>query len=585
MNPRKPAEVVLRGLPVSPGIAMGRVFLIGLPAVDAEESTIKPGEIDRELGYLRSAVAALKQEIEHAHVAATGPEKGIRRTHLMLLEDPSLVGEIERQVAENQLTLAAAIRTVMDSYEEKFDAFEEILIRERALDIKDVCTQLLNAHIDRYQRQILTPEEPIIVAARDLLPSQTARLDRSKLLGVISELGGATSHTAILARSYGIPAVCGVVGLLSALHPAASLIVDGTTGTVVVDPKSSTLKAYRKRQKTIQADQLRLREDTAEVGPVQTRDGTPVTLLANVNRPEDMTSEIVNTVDGVGLFRTEYFFMTANRLPSEEQQYAIYRDLCERAAGKEVVIRTLDAGGDKVISYLKAGHEDNPMMGCRSIRLCLQRPEIILPQIRAIQRAAVHGNAWAMLPLIATRSELERARELFCRADEELTREGVEHRAEVPLGVLVEVPAAALGVRSLLTLADFISVGTNDLTQYTLAVDRGNPRVAHLFQPLHPAMLKLLALLAREARIAKKPISMCGEMAADLENTVLLLGLGYRRLSVSPFLLPPLRRRIQQIDVGEARRLAARVLQIGSRREIQATLAAENARLFGASVQ
>ncbi|MBN2489984.1 MAG: phosphoenolpyruvate--protein phosphotransferase [Planctomycetes bacterium] len=580
MNPRKAGEVVLRGLPVSPGIAIGRLFLVGLPAVDRDAATVKPSEIDRELDSLRAAVTALKQEIERAQASATGPEKGIRRTHLMLLEDPSLVGEIERQVAENQRSLAAAITTVMESYEEKFDAFEEILIRERAIDIKDVCTQLLNMHIDRYQRAILTPEEPFVVAARELLPSQTARIDRAKLLGVISELGGATSHTAILARSYGIPAVCGIPGLLSALHPAARLIVDGTTGTVIVNPKPATLAAYRQRQATIRADVCEL----YEAGPVHTRDGVRVTLLANVNRPEDMTAEIVKTVDGVGLFRTEYFFMTSNRLPSEEEQFRIYRDLCERAAGKEVVIRTLDAGGDKVISYLKAGHEDNPMMGCRSIRLCLQRPEIILPQIRAILRAAVYGNAWAMLPLITTRSELERAREIFREASAKLEAEGVEHRADVPLGVLVEVPAAALNIRSLLALADFISVGTNDLTQYTLAVDRGNPRVAHLFQPLHPAMLTLLAKLARAARAANKSLSMCGEMAADLENTMLLLGLGYRRLSVSPFLLPPLRRRIQQVNVSEARRLAARALKLGSRREIAALLDAENTRCFAVPV-
>jgi len=578
MNPKKSGEVVLRGLPVSPGVALGRVFLIGLPAVDDEAGTIKPGEIDRELSYLQSAVDMLKEEVSRAHAEATGPEKGIRRTHLMLLEDPSLVGDIERNIAEDQMDLAAAIKTVISSYEKKFGAFEEILIRERALDIKDVCTQLLNAHIDRYQREILTPEEPIIVAAKDLLPSQTARLDRSKLLGVISERGGATSHTAILARSYGIPAVCGIPGLISALHPAASLIVDGTQGTVIVDPEPDTVDRYRKERDTFQAEQREMRESD-EGGPVFTDDGEPITLLANVNRPEDMTSEIVGTVDGVGLFRTEYYFMTASQLPSEEEQFKIYRDLCERAGGKEVVIRTVDAGGDKAISYLKAAHEDNPMMGCRSMRLCLQRPEVILPQIRAIMRAARYGDARAMLPLISTRSEMERSRELFARASEELTREGIEHRADIPIGVLVEVPAAALNLRNILPLVDFVSVGTNDLTQYTLAVDRGNPRVAHLYQPLHPALLKLLKLMTREARIANKPISMCGEMAGDLENTVLLLGLGYRRLSVSPFLLPPLRKRIQRVNIPEARTLAARALKLGSRREIRVLLSGVNKRL------
>ena len=575
MSAKNAGEVELKGLPVSSGVAIGRVYLIGLPAVDNKAGTIKPGEIDRELNYLKSAVAALKVEVTLAHKEATGPEKGIRRTHLMLLEDPTLVGEIERSIAEDQMDLPASIKAVIESYEKKFEAFEEILIRERALDIKDVCLQLLNVHIDRYQREILTPDEPIIVAARDLLPSQTARLDRSKLLGVISELGGATSHTAILARSYGIPAVCGITGLISALHPAATLIVDGTRGRVIVDPSPETVQQYEARQRDFQEEHRRL-WDVEKREPATTLDGVDVTLLVNVNRPEDMTSEIVKKVDGVGLFRTEYFFMTAKELPSEEEQFGIYRDLCERAEGKEVIIRTLDAGGDKVISYLKAGHEDNPMMGCRSIRLCLQRPEVILPQLRALMRAGLHGDVRVMFPLITTRSELERARRLFQRAVEELTAEGVDHRPDIPVGILVEVPAAALNIRHLLPLVDFISVGTNDLTQYTLAVDRGNPRVAHLFQPLHPALLRLLALLAREARVANKPISMCGEMAGDLDNTALLLGLGYRRLSVSPFLLPPLRKKIQQVHVGEARRLAARALKLGTRREILALLDGEN---------
>lgn len=578
MNPKRSKEVVLKGLPVSPGIVQGRVFLMGLPVVDDEDGTIRPHEIDRELGYLRSATEALKAEIKHALEAASGPEKGIRRTHLMLLEDPSLVGEIERNVAEHQMGLAAAIQRVAVSYEKKFEGFEEILIRERALDIKDVCTQLHNMHIDRYQREILTPEEPIVVAAKELLPSQTARFDRSKLLGVISELGGANSHTAILARSYGIPAVCGVSGLISALHPAATMIVDGNAGVVIVDPEPDTVASYREREVAWQEDQATLREGVA-VGPTCTRDGTPITLLANVNRAEDMTAEIVEAVDGVGLFRTEYFFMTKDQLPSEEEQYRIYRGLCERAAGKEVVIRTLDAGGDKDIGYLKAGHEDNPMMGCRSIRLCLQRPEVILPQIRAILRAGLHGNARAMLPLVSTRSEMQRARDLFRLAGDQLTEEGVAHRADVPVGVLVEVPAAALNIRNILPLVDFVSVGTNDLTQYTLAVDRGNPRVAHLYQPLHPAVLRLLALLVRECRFANKSLSMCGEMAADLETTVLLIGLGFRRLSVSPYLLPPLRNRIRNVDVPGARRIAARALKLASRREILALLADLNRKL------
>jgi len=573
MNAEKSREVILKGLPVSPGIAIGRIFLMGLPAVDREARTIKPGEIDRELEYLAAAVKGLKEEIHAALVDSTDLEMGIRRTHLMLLEDPSLVGEIERRIAEDQMSLASSIVGVIAQYEEMFKGFEDILFRERALDIKDVCIQLLNVHIDRYQRTILTPDEPIIVAAMELLPSQTARLDRSKLLGVISEQGGTTSHTAILARSYGIPAVCGIRGLISALHPVAQVILDGTRGQVIVDPLAETLEDYRNQQEAHRQEQLSLEKEAG--GPVKTADGVLITLLANVNRPEDMTAEVVKTVDGVGLFRTEYFFMTRSGLPSEEEQYKIYRDLCERAEGKEVIIRTVDAGGDKDIGYLKAGHENNPMMGCRSMRLCLQRPEVILPQIRALLRAAVHGDARIMFPLVSTRSEMERARELVDQARETLSREGIEHRADVPIGLLVEVPAAALNIRNILPLVDFISVGTNDLTQYTLAVDRGNPRVAHLYQQLHPAVLRLLDILTREARVAGKSVSMCGEMAGDLDNTMLLLGLGYRRLSVSPYLLPPLRNLIQKIDVGNARRLAARALKAGSRREILALMEAE----------
>lgn len=577
MNAEKSREVILKGLPVSPGIAIGRIFLVGLPAVDREAGTIKPGEIDRELEYLAAAVKGLKEEVHAAFVDSTGLEMGIRRTHLMLLEDPSLVGEIERRIAEDQMSLSSSIVGVIEQYEEMFKGFEDILFRERALDIKDVCIQLLNVHIDRYQRTLLTPDEPIIVAAMELLPSQTARLDRSKLLGVISEQGGTTSHTAILARSYGIPAVCGIRGLISALHPVAQVILDGTRGQVIVDPRPETLENFKKQQEAHRREQLSLDKEAG--GPVKTADGVLITLLANVNRPEDMTAEIVKTVDGVGLFRTEYFFITRSGLPSEEEQYKIYRDLCERAEGKEVIIRTVDAGGDKDIGYLKAGHENNPMMGCRSMRLCLQRPEVILPQIRALLRAAVHGDACIMFPLVSTLSEMERARELVDQARDELSREGIEHRKDVPIGLLVEVPAAALNIRNILPLVDFISVGTNDLTQYILAVDRGNPRVAHLYQQLHPAVLRLLGVLTREARVAGKPVSMCGEMAGDLDNTMLLLGLGYRRLSVSPYLLPPLRNLIQQIDVGRARRLAARALKAGSRREILALMDAEKDRI------
>ncbi len=572
-------EVRLRGLPVSPGIAVGRVYLIGLPVGEKGRTAIKPGEIEAELAAMRAAVEELSGELERLADAATGPEQGILRAHLMLLEDPALLGEIERRIAEGQQSLGASILDVIATYESMFERFDDHMIRERALDIKDVCIQLLNVHVDRCQRTLLTPDEPIIVAARELLPSQTARLDRGKLLGIVSERGGMTSHTAILARSFGIPAVCGVPDLLPALHPAAMVVIDGTTGDVVVDPDDATIERYRARRDALAAERLAV--EPVDRGPLATADGTPIQVLANINRPDDLALDSMGLAEGVGLFRTEYYFMTSRRLPSEEEQYQQYRDVLERADGREVIIRTVDAGGDKAIHYLDPGHEDNPMMGSRSIRLCLRKPEVILPQIRAILRAAMHGEARLMFPLVSTRSELEAATALVAQARESLRNDGVEHRSDVPIGLLIEVPAAALNLESLLPLLDFVSVGTNDLTQFTLAVDRGNPAVSHLYQPLHPAVLRLLAHVARVARSTGTPVSMCGEMASDPDHAALLIGLGYRRLSVSPYLLPELRRRISRIDLSAARRLAARALRSGSNREIKSLLEAENRRLTG----
>ena len=541
---------LLRGIGVSPGIAVGPAVVLQWALPEVPHATVPRTKVEKEIRRLRAAVRDVKRHI--ADIKARAESRAgvdaarIFDAQMLMLEDRTFIGAVEELIQENHLTAEKAFEYKALEVRDEWAAHPSPRLRERLPDLNSVVLRVLGHLLHQGVEDGLEAiQRPSVVVARELAPGLTVQIDRERVVGLVSEEGTRTSHAAILAHSMGIPAVMGLSGALERIRPGTMIVLDGARGTVLLDPTPAEIAeadAERDRRQTLQ---VQLGKTVHE--PAVTRDQVRVALRGNVDVPEEIAAARDNGAEGVGLLRTEFLVTGHAQLPTEHEQAAYFRKVGEAFKGHPVVIRTFDLGGDKFPAPFRTGVEANPFLGWRAIRVCLDEPEMFRAQIRAILRAAAHADIHLMIPLVTRLDEVDRTRELVAEEAERLKQVGVEAASTVPIGVMVETPAAAVMADRLAEVSDFLSVGSNDLTQYTLVVDRGNARLADRFTPHDPAVLRLLKLVANAAKAKQKPASVCGEMASDPLSAFLLLGLGYETLSVAPPALPLIRWMIRQI--------------------------------------
>jgi phosphoenolpyruvate-protein phosphotransferase len=542
------------------------------------QELIAQGQVPAEIERFDKAVAASSAELE-AVVTRVAEQVGqaeaaIFRGHLGIIRDQVLLARVRELIATKSVTALSALQVVLQEYAARFAAIENDMFRERLTDIRDVVSKI-GAHLTLDPCIAPTPRgadgEPLILVTHELLPSQAINIENLTIAGIVTEVGGGTSHAAILARSRGIPAVSGVVGISGRVQTGDVIVVDGRDGLVAVRPDTETLTAYRKMQRDFLNIRNRLvrNRDKAAVSA----DGAQVEILANINNLADAETAVAVGASGVGLFRTEYLFLTHQDVPDEEEQYQHYKQVIEASPSQTVVIRTLDLGGDKTVPYLGRRHEANPFMGWRSIRLSFEHPKMFERQIRAILRAGQHGRQVSMLfPMITTLEELRHVNRLVHETRTSLRRDNVPFGENVKTGVMIEVPAAAVCIDAILRETDFISIGSNDLIQYLVAADRDNPKVAHLCEPLSPAIFRVLQMIFDACRRTGTPVTVCGEMAGQPRSVLALFGMGLRRFSMSPAFVPTVKELLASVTTAQAERFAHQVLQLKTSDEIRSYL-------------
>jgi phosphotransferase system enzyme I (PtsI) len=564
-----------KGIAVSPGVVVGMAYKVESAFGAGEpQALIDPAQIPAEVARFDRAVAQSAAELEGivvkvAQQLGTG-EAAIFRSHLTIVKDETLLAKVRALIQSQRLTALSALQTVLQDYAARFAGIEHEYFRERMTDIRDVISRI-GSHLSPLPSSMTNPgqngEEPIILVAHEILPSQSMSLGDLPIAGIVTETGGGTSHVAIIARSRGVPAVSGVAGVAADVQNGDLIVVDGRDGIVVVRPDADTASAYRKVQREFVhlKDKLVLNRDQ----PAVSADGVQVELLANINNVADAIAADKVGATGVGLFRTEYLFLTHQDVPDEEEQYRHYSQVIEATPNQVVTIRTLDLGGDKTVPYLGRRNEANPFMGWRSIRLSFEHPRLFERQIRAILRAGVHGKVSMLFPMITTLEELRYVNHLVEETKRNLRREQVPFGEDVKTGVMIEVPAAAMCIDAILRETDFISIGSNDLIQYLVAADRDNPKVAHLCEPLSPAIFKVLQMVLDACRRTGTPVTLCGEMAGQPRSVLVLFGMGLRKFSMSPAFLPTIKALLSKVTTAQAERFAHQVLQLKTSEEIR----------------
>ena len=562
---------MLRGIPVSQGVSQGRVVVLNrsriVPAKAGFETDDQAGEEARfqtALSETRKQLTAVQERLRDEFGAK---ESQIFDAHLLVLEDPALMEEVGRQIRDEHHTPEYAFYTASEKYAEALSAVDDSYLSERAADIRDVTQRVLGNLMGQPQRAGVSDlTEPCIVVANDLTPSDTAQLDPAKVLGFVTEVGSRTSHTAILARSLQIPAVLGLGEAIEELKPGQTVLLDGFNGFVIISPSEQTLFEYGQlveRQSSIEESLDEIRTE-----PAKTLDGHTIILSANIERAGDVEAVRKSGATGVGLFRTEFLFINRSDLPNEEEQFQAYKKVTESLAPEPVIIRTLDLGGDKLLSHVNVAAEMNPFLGWRAIRLCLEEKDLFRTQLRAILRASAFGDLKIMYPMVSGMDELDAANVLLDECRDQLRGEGFEFADNLEIGVMIETPSAAMIADSLARCVKFFSIGTNDLIQYSLAVDRLNEKIAHLYEPTHPGILRLIKTTVDSGQAQKIWTGVCGEMAGELSMVPLLIGLGVAELSVVPSLVPRVKMLIRSIEMVQARELAEFALNCDSPGEI-----------------
>lgn len=553
-------EKIHGGVPASVGVAFGPAYLITPDALRVPRYSIDTSNVTGEVERLEAALAKTRADIERVQQALVSAGKKDEATifdsHLLVLEDNEFLNQVREQIRVAGENVEYAFHSQILEAVSRLDQSEDPYLRERAKDIRDLEHRVVRALLGEREPAFGDLIDNAIVVAHDLPATITAELDRDKILGIATEVGAPHSHTAILARALEIPAVVGLGPVLAELQHGGPVLLDGREGVLISDPAEETVDRYERVRDTVARRRAEL--VTMAGAPSLSRDGESLTFQANLEFAREVDSALAFGCEGVGLYRTEYLFLQSGGEASEEDQYAVYRKLVERMGGRLVTIRTVDLGGDKLLAGMEP--EDNPFLGWRAIRYCLDRPEVFRSQLRAILRAGAHGPASIMLPMIATVDEADIAIAHFEAARRSLDDEGIERAEVCPIGALIETPAAALMADEFATRFDFLSVGTNDLVQYTLAVDRGNRRIAHLFQPFHPAVLRLIRDVCQAAERAGVEVTVCGEMAGNSRGAVLLMGLGVTRFSMVPARIPRIKQVLGRITIDEARAAAGDAL-------------------------
>ncbi len=547
---------ILTGVPVSPGVAIGRVYLLETEERNVPNRPVAADEVEAEIERLDAALGSARDELSGL-VTASGIEgdvSAIFGAHDMVLRDPKLRDDVAATVRDRQVSAEYAVALVFDALVARFEGLEDQYFAQRASDMRDIERRVLRALLGDRRAEIARLEHPVVIVAHDLTPSQTADLDRTRTLGFVTDVGGPTSHTAIIARSIGMPAVVGLGSITSRVADGAHVIVDGNRGQVVVDPDAAQVRRYE--QAIVQYERYRRELERVRDYPAETRDGHVIRLMGNIEVPGDVASVMDAGGDGVGLFRTEFLYEEGKPPPTEDDHFDAYVAALRQLAGRPLTIRTFDFGADKVTPDRGAQQEPNPFLGSRSLRLCLERPGLFMPQLRAILRASGYGSVRCLFPMVSGIEELRRAKAMLERARVSLRAEGHYVNERLPVGVMVEIPSAAIVADMLVDDVDFLSIGTNDLVQYALAVDRVNERVAHLYQPAHPALLRLIRTVVRVGADTGRNVSLCGEMAGDVLYTILLVGMGLREFSVPARAIPAVKQVVRSITVEQSREAA-----------------------------
>src|ERR1700751_81756 len=565
-------EVRFQGIGVAPGIARGVVFLHHPDDEEPPKVRIDDSEVAKEIARFEMALIATRAQIlemqQRIAEAIGAKDASIFDAHLLVVEDRTLIDEVLRNLEREKFNVEFIFAEVANRYARTLSEIDDPYLRERAFDIHDVTRRVIRNLLGRSTKTMGNIDLPQIVVAHNITPSDTATLNRQLVLGFATDVGSRTSHTAIMARSLNIPAVVGLKDISQRLQPGDQILLDGNNGVVILNPSDHTLWEYGEIEIKLEHVQQVLTglRDTAST----TADGRHVILSANIELPEDVPIVIEAGAEGIGLYRTEFFFLNKNELPSEEEQYSAYRSVSQAIVPHSVIIRTLDLGGHKFLSHSHLPVEINPFLGCRAIRFCLDRPDIFKAQLRAILRAATTGNVRIMFPMISGLSELRQAKEIMESCKAELRSEGVPFKEDIELGIMIEVPSAVLVADALAREVKFFSIGTNDLIQYTIAVDRVNERIAHLYEPTHPAILRLIEMTVSAAHANGIWIGVCGEMAGEITLTPLLLALGVDELSASAGLVPRVKKAVQTLDTKECNRLLEEIRDLSSAGEILA---------------
>ena len=558
----------IEGIAASSGIAIAKAYRLVEPDLSFQKTTLDDPE--KEITRFRESLVAAKSQVEairdHAKEKMGDDKAAIFDAHLLILNDPEIVNPIEEKIKNEKVNAEAAVQETTDMFIQIFEQMDNEYMRERAADIRDVrkriMAELLNVTIPNPS---LISEEVIIVA-EDLTPSDTAQLNRQFVKGFTTDIGGRTSHSAIMARSLEIPAVVGTKKATKEIEHGDMLILDGLKGQVHINPTEELLAEYKQKQ----ADYEKQMAEWAKLinEPSVTKDGVQVELVANIGTPNDVEGALRNGAEGVGLFRTEFLYMDRDELPDEEYQFEAYKAVLEGMEDRPVVVRTLDIGGDKELSYLQLPEELNPFLGFRAIRLCLERKDIFRTQLRALLRASVYGNLKIMFPMIATLDEFREAKQVFLEEKEKLTNEGIPVSDDIELGIMVEIPSTAVLADQFAKEVDFFSIGTNDLIQYTMAADRMNERVSYLYQPYNPSILRLIKNVIDASHKEGKWTGMCGEMAGDETAIPLLLGMGLDEFSMSATSILKARDLIRKLSKKEMEELANQALQMSTVEEV-----------------